>query len=417
MIQNLKGWKYPLILLSSIGISNIGNFIYLVAINIIVYQITGSAAAVAGLWIISPVTNIATKFWTGSFIDYRSKRNVMLITYMIRAVFICLIPFAPNMVVIYGILVVLSIANSFFNPSSMTYVTILVPKEKRKRFNSIRSFTSSGAFIIGPAIGGSLILLTSIEATLWLNAVFFVTSAILLLFLPEKENIDNETIPTLTVSQVIRDFTVVREFMSNNKYVSYIYLGFIMIMIFSYAMDTQEVVFTQHVIGLSEFDYSLLISITGIGSVVGAILLSVFSNKFSIRYMITIGLIMMTIGYVIYAFSWSFASIVVGFVILGFFNVFLNAGIMTFYQNNVPIKVMGRVTSIYQLVQSAIQVIFLLAIGVAADLVSLRLTIVTLALVMLLSSFIFSISVLKPNKKPFYQEDDNGKEELNIEGK
>lgn len=417
MIQNLKGWKYPLILLSSIGISNIGNFIYLVAINIIVYQITGSAAAVAGLWIISPVTNIATKFWTGSFIDYRSKRNVMLITYMIRAVFICLIPFAPNMVVIYGILVVLSIANSFFNPSSMTYVTILVPKEKRKRFNSIRSFTSSGAFIIGPAIGGSLILLTSIEATLWLNAVFFVTSAILLLFLPEKENIDNETIPTLTVSQVIRDFTVVREFMSNNKYVSYIYLGFIMIMIFSYAMDTQEVVFTQHVIGLSEFDYSLLISITGIGSVVGAILLSVFSNKFSIRYMITIGLIMMTIGYVIYAFSWSFASIVVGFVILGFFNVFLNAGIMTFYQNNVPIKVMGRVTSIYQLVQSAIQVIFLLAIGVAADLVSLRLTIVTLALVMLLSSFIFSISVLKPNKKPFYQEDDKGKEELNIEGK
>lgn len=417
MIQNLKGWKYPLILLSSIGISNIGNFIYLVAINIIVYQITGSAAAVAGLWIISPVTNIATKFWTGSFIDYRSKRNVMLITYMIRAVFICLIPFAPNMVVIYGILVVLSIANSFFNPSSMTYVTILVPKEKRKRFNSIRSFTSSGAFIIGPAIGGSLILLTSIEATLWLNAVFFVTSAILLLFLPEKENIDNETIPTLTVSQVIRDFTVVREFMSNNKYVSYIYLGFIMIMIFSYAMDTQEVVFTQHVIGLSEFDYSLLISITGIGSVVGAILLSVFSNKFSIRYMITIGLIMMTIGYVIYAFSWSFASIVVGFVILGFFNVFLNAGIMTFYQNNVPIKVMGRVTSIYQLVQSAIQVIFLLAIGVAADLVSLRLTIVSLALVMLLSSFIFSISVLKPNKKPFYQEDDKGKEELNIEGK
>lgn len=417
MIQNLKGWKYPLILLSSIGISNIGNFIYLVAINIIVYQITGSAAAVAGLWIISPVTNIATKFWTGSFIDYRSKRNVMLITYMIRAVFICLIPFAPNMVVIYGILVVLSIANSFFNPSSMTYVTILVPKEKRKRFNSIRSFTSSGAFIIGPAIGGSLILLTSIEATLWLNAVFFVTSAILLLFLPEKENIDNETIPTLTVSQVIRDFTVVREFMSNNKYVSYIYLGFIMIMIFSYAMDTQEVVFTQHVIGLSEFDYSLLISITGIGSVVGAILLSVFSNKFSIRYMITIGLIMMTIGYVIYAFSWSFASIVVGFVILGFFNVFLNAGIMTFYQNNVPVEVMGRVTSIYQLVQSAIQVIFLLAIGVAADLVSLRLTIVTLALVMLLSSFIFSISVLKPNKKPFYQEDDKGKEELNIEGK
>jgi MFS family permease len=406
MIKKFNGWKDPILLLSSIGFSSIGNFIYLVAINIIVYQLTGSAAAVAGLWIIGPLTNIVTKFWTGSFIDYRSKRKVMMVTYIIRAVFICLIPFAPNMIVIYGILVILSVANAFFSPSSTTYVAILIPKEMRKRFNSIHSFTSSGAFIIGPAIGGSLILLTSIEVTLWLTAIFFVISAILLLFLPEKENIEKGTIPTLTISQVIRDFTVVQKFMSNNIYVSFVYLGFIMIMIFSFAMDAQEVVFTQQVIGLSEFEYSLLISITGIGSVVGAILLSVFSNKFSLRYMIAIGLFMMTIGYVIYAFSWSFASIIVGFVILGFFNVFLNAGIMTFYQNNVPVEIMGRVTSIYQLIQSAIQVIFILAIGVTADLVSLRLTIAILALVMLLSSVFFSILVLKQNKDSFYLEDD-----------
>jgi MFS family permease len=406
MIKKFNGWKDPILLLSSIGFSSIGNFIYLVAINIIVYQLTGSAAAVAGLWIIGPLTNIVTKFWTGSFIDYRSKRKVMMVTYIIRAVFICLIPFAPNMIVIYGILVILSVANAFFSPSSTTYVAILIPKEMRKRFNSIHSFTSSGAFIIGPAIGGSLILLTSIEVTLWLTAIFFVISAILLLFLPEKENIEKRTIPTLTISQVIRDFTVVQKFMSNNIYVSFVYLGFIMIMIFSFAMDAQEVVFTQQVIGLSEFEYSLLISITGIGSVVGAILLSVFSNKFSLRYMIAIGLFMMTIGYVIYAFSWSFASIIVGFVILGFFNVFLNAGIMTFYQNNVPVEIMGRVTSIYQLIQSAIQVIFILAIGVTADLVSLRLTIAILALVMLLSSVFFSILVLKQNKDSFYLEDD-----------
>ncbi|MFA1821890.1 MFS transporter [Virgibacillus oceani] len=417
MIKNVKTWKDPAILLFSIGISSIGDFVYLVAINIMVYQLTGSAAAVAGLWIIGPLTNIVTKIWTGSFIDYRSKRKVMIATYIIRAVFICFIPFAPNMAVIYGILMVLSVAKAFFNPSSMTYVTMLVPQEKRKRFNAIRSFASSGAFIIGPAIGGALILATSIEATLWMNGLFFVISAILLLFLPEKENIDKETIPALTFSQVIRDFTVVRKFMLNNKYVSFIYFGFMVVMIFAYAMDAQEVVFTQQVIGLSEMEFSLLISITGIGSLTGAVLLSFFANYFSLRYMIIIGIIMMTIGYVIYAFSWSFASIVVGFVILGFFNVFLNAGMMTFYQNNIPVEIMGRVTSIYQLVESAIQVLFILAIGILADIISLRITIVTLALVMLLSSFVFSFSVWKPNKKSFYRENDNESEKISVEGK
>src|SRR5690625_4329831 len=116
MINNLKSLKEPAILLSSIGISNIGDFIYLVAINILVYQQTGSEAAVAGLWIIGPLTNIVTKIWTGSFIDYRSKRKVMMVTYIMRAVFICFIPFAPNMAIIYGILVILSVANAFFTP-------------------------------------------------------------------------------------------------------------------------------------------------------------------------------------------------------------------------------------------------------------------------------------------------------------
>lgn len=404
MSHFLKEWKDLAILLASIGIASIGDFVYLVTINIIVFQLTHSAAAVAGLWMIGPLTNMVTKFWTGSFIDYRSKRKIMMVTYVSRAVFICIIPLAPNMVVIYSILVILSVAKAFFTPASTTYITMVIPKEKRKRFNSIRSFATSGAFIIGPAIGGTLILLSSVEATLWINALFFVAAALLLACLPEKEAIQKDTIPRLTVGQVVRDFTVVQKFTKSNVYVSLIYVGYIFIMIFSFAMDAQEVVFTQQVIGLSEMDYSLLISITGIGSVVGAFLLSFLSNKLSLRVMIGTGITMWSVGYVIYSFSWSFASIVTGFIIIGFFNVFLNAGIATFYQNNVPVEVMGRVTSIYQLIQSAGQVVFILAIGIIADVVSLRYTIVTLAIAMLIASMAFLYFLLKPSKHVYFEE-------------
>lgn len=406
MNKKLKDWKDPVVLLTSLGIAGIGDFIYLVAINIIVYQMTGSAAAVAGLWIIGPIVNILTKFWTGSFIDYRSKKQVIIATYLSRAGFIALIPFAPNIVGIYVILVFLSIAKSFFGPSSTTYTTMLVPKLKRKRFNSIRSVTSSGAFIIGPAIGGTLILLSSIQATLWINAIFFVVAALLLVGLPEQEEIDRETIPKMNLAQVWSDFTVVKQFLSENKYIAIIYLSFILVMIFSFAMDAQEVVFTQQVIGLSEVDYSLLISITGIGSVSGGVLLSIFSSKFSLRFMIVLGVVMTAVGYVLYAFSWSFLTITVGFLILGFFNVFMNAGIATFYQNNIPVALMGRVTSIFQLVQSSVQVLFILGIGILADVISLRITIVGLASIMLLASIVFSYFVLKPQKVAFYREEE-----------
>ncbi|TMW70374.1 MFS transporter [Alteribacter natronophilus] len=406
MKRDLSGWKNPSVLLTSTGLAGLGDFIYLVAINILVYQLTGSAAAVAGLWIIGPLTNIFTKFWTGSYIDYRSKKAIMMKTYLIRAGIIALIPFAPGIVAIYGMLILLSIAKAFFVPSSVTYITMTVPKEKRKRFNAIRSFTSSGAFIVGPAVGGALIFLTSIDLTLWLNALFFVFAALLLIPLPDGEKIDKASVPSLNLSQVLSDFTVVRSFMADNRYFTFIYLMFIAVLLFSFAMDAQEVVFTQKVIGLSEVDYTLLISITGIGSVTAAMLLSVFSHKISIRMMIAAGLIMMTAGYVIYAFSWSFTSIAAGFIILGFFNVFLNAGMATFYQNNIPVEVMGRVTSIFQLVQSVLQVFFILMIGVIADIVSLRLTIVVLALSMLAAAVVFSIGVLKRDKVRYYLETD-----------
>lgn len=408
MITRLVEWKNPALLLTSLGIAGIGDFIYLIAINIIVFQMTGSATAVAGLWIIGPIVNIMTKFWTGSFIDYRSKKKIIVSTYLLRAGFIALIPLAPSIFWIYIILVFLSLAKAFFGPASMTYTTMLVPKMKRKRFNSIRSVTSSGAFIIGPAIGGTLILLGTIHTTLWINSIFFVIAALLLVRLPKVEEIDKEMIPPLTVAQVWSDFTVVKQFIAENKYIAFIYLSFIMVMIFTFAMDAQEVVFTQQVIGLSELDYSLLISITGIGSVSGGILLSIFSSKLSLRLMIVVGVLMTAVGYIIYAFSWSFQSIVFGFIILGFFNVFLNAGITTFYQNNVPIVVMGRVTSIFQLIQSVLQVVFILGIGIVADLMSLRITIVILAIVMLMTALIFSYFVLQPLKSQFYREEQPG---------
>ncbi|TFE02375.1 MFS transporter [Jeotgalibacillus salarius] len=404
-MTNLKKWKDPGVLLASTGVASIGDFIYLVAINLIVLNMTGSAAAVAGLWIVAPITNIVMKFWTGSFIDYRSKRKVMMVTYVARAGLIALIPFAPNVIIIYGILVLLSIAKAFFNPSSITYITILVPQDMRKRFNAIRSFTASGAFIVGPAVAGTLILLTSIDLTIWLNALFFVGAAWLMMLLPEKEKIEKATIPKLTVKQVKADFTVVYDFVKKASFVATVYMGFIIILLFTFAMDAQEVVFAREVVGLTELEYSLLISITGIGSIAGALLLSIMSEKLSIRVMMTTGLLMMTIGYIIYAFSWSFASIAGGFILLGFFNSFLNTGMATFYQNNVPVDMMGRVTSVFELWQSALQILFVLLLGVAADLFSLREAIITAALLMLILSCFFCVFLWKPGREAAFADE------------
>lgn len=120
--------------------------------------------------------------------------------------------------------------------------------------------------------------------------------------------------------------------------------------------------------------------------------------------MIVIGLTMTSLGYVLYAFSWSFTSIVSGFILIGFFIIYLNAGVITFYQNNVQVEMMGRVTSIYDFIQSVLQIISILAVGLLADFLSLRGTIIALALTMVTVTIIYASVIYKKGYEELYIE-------------
>lgn len=52
MKETLSKWKYPSILLFGIGVSNLGEWIYFIAFNLIILDMTGSAFAVSMLYVI-----------------------------------------------------------------------------------------------------------------------------------------------------------------------------------------------------------------------------------------------------------------------------------------------------------------------------------------------------------------------------
>lgn len=401
----MKEWKSPALLLTGLGLSSLGDFIYLVAINLLVLKMTGSAAAVAALWVVGPITSILVNGWSGSIIDRSNKKKIMIITDIIRAIAVAIIPLLPSVWMIYALLFVTSVAKSFFTPTSTTYITALIPKDKRKTFNSIRSLVSSGAFITGPAIVGVFLIVGSLEIAIYSNAISFVISAILIAFLPNIDSSQSDATEKLQLKNLLEDWRVVIRFGKEAIFVMTIYSSFIIFDIFTMAMDSQEVVFTQRVIGLTEVEYSLLMSVTGIGYAAGGLLVIFISRFLSIRALIGTGLFMLAAGYFIYSLSTSFAMAATGFIILGFFFAFSNTGFNTFYQNNVPVEIMGRVTSIVSVLQSVVTVVFLLFIGIMGDLLPLRYTIVTLSIISVVLAVFVIILVSQPTKKMYFSEE------------
>ncbi|MGG3557749.1 MFS transporter [Peribacillus frigoritolerans] len=400
----MTSWKNPILLISGIGVSYLGNWIYLIALNISILNLTGSATAVAGLYIIRPIAVLITNTWSGSVIDRVNKRRLMISIDIIRGVLVFVIPFISSLWTIYTVLLLINIAGSFFGPSSTVYITKLVPPVNRNRFNSFMSLASSGAFLLGPAISGILIMYVGTELCIVINAITFIICAFFIYLLPDvDEDLDNIREP-VQWKTLINDWKAVREFTKVAKFFVSVYLLFQCTMLIGFALDSQEVTFIKQHLELSDSDYGLIVSITGIGALGGATVAAVVSKKLQLRLFIGAGMLLTSIGYVLFYASFNFITATLAFVFLGFFMAFANAGYATFFQSNVPVAIMGRFGSIADMVQGIIQIGLTLLLGLTIELFSLQVVCIIFSIVGAILATVLFITVFIPSKAGYFEE-------------
>ncbi|AHX18708.1 MULTISPECIES: MFS transporter [Bacillus] len=400
----LKDWKYPLLLLSGVGIANLGAWIYLIALNVLVYNMGGSALAVAALYVIKPLATLFTNAWSGSMIDCLNKRKLMIHLDIYRALFIAILPLLPSIWIVYVFVFFISMASAIYEPTAMTYMTKLIPVEQRQRFNSLRSLIGSGAFLIGPAIAGVLLIASTPEIAIYINAIAFLLSGFITLLLPnlDKKEASDTTSNTLSLTVLKKDWNTVINFSRKHVYVVCVYFLFQSMFALATATDSLELSFAKEVLLLTDSEYGFLVSIAGAGFILGAITNTILSKKLAPSLLIGIGSLFITIGYLIYAFSSVFLIAAIGFFILSFSMAYANTGFYTFYQNNIPVHMMGRIGSIYGLVIAIVTIFITILSGVATQFISIQLVVIVGSLIMLFITIVLCVFTLFPAQSKLY---------------
>lgn len=402
-----KHWKNPILLISGIGVSNLGNWIYLIALNISILNLTGSAASVAGLYIIRPIAVLITNFWSGSIIDRVNKRKLMIGIDIVRGILVFFIPFIGSIWLIYFLLLLINMVGAFFGPSSSVYITKLVPPESRKGFNSILGMTSSGAFLLGPAIAGFIIMYSGTTVCIIINSISFLICAFFIYLLPNVDEKKENVRDPIHWKTLIKDLAAVRDSLKKLKFFMVVYLLFQGSMLIGFALDSQEVTFIKQNLHLSDKDYGLIVSITGVGSLIGAFIAAVLAKKISLKVYLGLGMFLTSIGYISFYSSVSFITATIAFVFLGFFLAFANAGYSTFFQNNISIDIMGRFGSITDMVQGVIQIVFTLILGFFAEWFSLQFTCIIFSIVGALLSLVLFITSMQSSNARYFTENIN----------
>lgn len=366
-------WKYPFILLGGIGISNMGAWVYLIALNLIILNETGSPLAIALLYILGPIATICSNAWAGSFIDRVNTRRLMMGIDVFRAICIAMIPFLPSVIYVYVLAFVINIGSAIFQPTSMVYMTKLIPEEDRQRFNALRSFINSCGSLIGSAIAGMLFWMGPPYTAIYVNAVALFFSALIIRLLPNVDESVKETEGERFTWDLIKsDFRVVVNFSKGNTFVTKIYLLFSGTTIFMTAIDSLEAAFTKGVLSISDTNYGFLLSVFGAGIIIGSMINSIFSKQLAVHLLIGVGTIFTSIGYLVFYSSSGFFTAAPGVFLIGFAVTFANTGYWTFYQNHVPVRMMGRFESIFSVIEAGFIVALTVLIGLAAELTSIR---------------------------------------------
>ena len=186
-------------------------------------------------------------------------------------------------------LFLIHMAQAMFHPASMVYMTALIPADKRKRFNAIRSLLQSGGFLLGPAVAGLLFLIGTPVLSIYVNAICLLISAVLTMCLPILSKADGAQ-KGFSLSVLKEDAKLVFHFSLTSRQVMAVYLLFsAAITVLPTAIDSLEAAFAKEVLMLSNTEYGFLVSVAGAGIILGACLNTVIVDRMPISVMLGAG--------------------------------------------------------------------------------------------------------------------------------
>jgi MFS family permease len=184
-------------LLAGEFVSGIGDWLYLVAVLVLVYAESESPVllGIVGAARILPYVLLSVP--AGIVADRFDRRMVLLVTDVARGVLMLALAAAvavdASILVVVGLSILAACFSTFFNPAIAALVPTLVDERDLGPANSAWATLDNLAFIIGPALAGLLLAAGGVEIAFLLNAASFAVVAVVLWRLPIRP-----TAPTAT---------------------------------------------------------------------------------------------------------------------------------------------------------------------------------------------------------------------------
>ena len=334
-------------------VSLIGTWMQQTAMSWFVYQITNSKLLLGVVAAMGSAPMMLSSVWGGSLADRYPKRSILIATQtaqMICAFFLAAGVWADFATPLFIIIVAAfnGLAMGFDMPARQAFTVEMANREDLLNAISLNSSIVNGARVVGPSLAGLLIGIVGVAMCFFLNGLTFVAviAGLLMMRLPRFERLAH------TGSAGEHAWNGIVYSMKNQR-VRMVLLLFLAVGVFGWSYTVLMPAFARDVLGRGANGYGILMSASGTGAFIGALVVATYGHLFTPRRLALGGVWLFSVALLAFSLSRSFYVAFAFLFVAGFGMLLFFSTSNTVLQTIVPDEMRGRVMGVWTLVFGA----------------------------------------------------------------
>ncbi len=340
---------------SSFLVSSIGDWLYRLALPIIILQKTGSAYHAATVFGVSFIPWVLFSLIGGSLADNFSKKKTLILGNffaVFASLFLITVMSFPqlNFNLLYFTVFILASVDPLIHPSFQSIIPEIVINVQLVRANAMIQTIDNTLSIMGPLTGGMIVMLLGGVNALWIDTISFIVAIGILCLLPKQTESKRR-------EHIIRKlwFDIV-EGANYSFHQRVIFSGSMMFLFTNFALNMFEANFIFYMTKTLNYplvDATIAMSIGGVGSLLAGALGTQVVSRFRAGTLLSSSTILAGLSTLLLLVSTSYVYIG---VILGLISFFGTINVITYFtlrQRTVPKEILGRVVSVTRMISYA----------------------------------------------------------------
>jgi MFS family permease len=265
--------------LATLG-SGVGTYLAALVLTVSIRDKTHSGTWVAALLVADLLPLFLVGVTLGPLIDRLSRKRLMIGADIVRLGVFALLPFAHRPGQIVALAAVTGIATGFFRPAAIAGVPNLVDGDDELVVaNSLLAGIDNVAWMLGPLLGGALLVVSGPNLAYWINAATFLVSALLIARIPARRLQSGESLSRGHWRDVRDGMALVL----GTPQLKTVLIVWNVVILGNAALNVAEVFFAKDSLDSGNLGYGVLVAATGAGLILGSLLAPFVLEKVGLR--------------------------------------------------------------------------------------------------------------------------------------